>query len=81
MDKYTEELIFMALIDLKDWLEHGSKGKSSPSVYFWNDKIPYNITITKKDIISDLFVACLPHYSKKELQELCFNYALKYYLR
>lgn len=78
-DKISDEIIFLQLISLKDYLKFGINGKNGFSVYFWNDKLPNQYAIKKKDIVSQLFVDTLPLYNKTELMTLCKEYATKYY--
>jgi hypothetical protein len=80
-DKYNNEMIFLQLIKLTDFIANGAKGRNGQSVYFWNDKLPNQYAIKKKDIVSKLFVDTLPVYNKKELKEICLDYANKYYTK
>lgn len=80
-DKYNNEVIFLQLVNLRDFLNNGNKGRNGHSVYFWNDKLPNYYALKKKNIVSELFVDTLPLYNIKELKELCKTYADKYYSR
>ena len=80
-DKYTGTLQYMSLVSLSDWLVNGSKGQNKHSVYYWNDKLPNKDNLTKKDIISEMFVLSLPLYTKKQTKDICKDYATQYYKR
>lgn len=81
LDKYTGEMVFLALVSADTWVNHGSKGKNMKSVYFWNDKLPNNYCINSKQLKSNVFVNMLPSLTDKELKETCTDYATKYYAR
>lgn len=80
-DKIDNELLYLSYVSASNWLEYGRKGKNGNSVYWWNDKLPNKSNITKKDIINDVFVETLPYLSKKDIKDICKNYAEKYYKR
>lgn len=78
-DTHDNELLFLSYISLNDWLSHGKKGKNGSSVYWWNDKLPNKYSITKKEIISNLFVQTLPYLTKTEIRKICKEYSEKFY--
>lgn len=81
LDKYSGEIIFLSLISAHDFVHNGIKGKNGYSTYFWNDKLPNSYSINKKQLNSDVFIMSLPHYSKKQIKDICKTYATKYYER
>lgn len=81
LDKYSGEIIFLSLLSAHDFVHHGIKGKNGYSTYFWNDKLPNAYSINKKQLNSDVFIMSLPHYTKKQLKEICKTYATKFHKR
>lgn len=81
LDKYSGEIIFLSVISAHDFMHHGIKGKNGYSTYFWNDKLPNAYSINKKQLVSDVFIMSLPHYSRKQIKEICKTYATKYHAR
>lgn len=79
LDKYTGDIIFLSLVNLKDWIDNGNKGRNGFSVYFWNDKLPNQYSISQKQLNSDIFVQTLPFYNDKQLKDLCLDYATKHH--
>jgi hypothetical protein len=79
LDKFTGELIFLSLVNLKDWIDNGYKGRNGFSVYFWNDKLPNQYSITKNQLQSEIFVQSLEYYDDKEIKDICALYATKHH--
>lgn len=75
-NKFTGDIIFMALVRVEDWIDNGNKGKYNvKSVYFWNDKLPNSWSMKLKDLKSDMFVKTLPYMNIKQLKSYCKTYA------
>lgn len=81
LDKYSGEIIFLSLISARNFIDNGMKGKNGYSTYFWNDKLPNKYSINKKELVSDVFIMSLPHYTKKQLKEICKTYATKFHAK
>lgn len=81
LDKETTDLTFLAAIELNDWINEGNKGKNGHSVYFWNDRLPNQWCLTKKELEAEWFVKKLPGLSKKQIMQLCTEYATTYYTK
>ena len=80
VDKHTNDVDFLAyMINLKDFIANGFKGKSGHSVYYVKDNLPKNLNITLKYLKSEIFIKTLPIYSNKELKDICSEFALKFY--
>lgn len=72
----------MQLVTLNDWLEYGAKSKfNSFSVYFFNDKLPNQYAISKGAVKSEIFVSNLSLLKKKDIKDICTEYALNYHKR
>lgn len=80
-DKHTNELIFITLVSLKDFISGGEKGQNGHSVYFRNDKLPNKYAMTKKQLAGEVFVATLPVLTNKELKTICTEYAVSFHKR
>jgi hypothetical protein len=80
-DKWTNDVQFLSLVNLTDWINNGMKGKNGYSVYFWNDKLPNKWSLDKKQLSGEVFVATLPKLSNKELKNICTEYATAYHKR
>jgi len=78
-DEYTGDVIFLALVNLSDWINNGFKGKNGHSVYFWNEKLPNPWSINLKQLQSEVFVLTLPTLSNKELKTLCLDHATAFH--
>jgi len=76
-DKHTNDVQFLTVVRLKDWLANGSKGKNGFSVYYWNDKLPNHDALTKRDIKSDILVRTLPSMTEIQIKKLCSTWAEK----
>lgn len=81
LDEYSGEVIFLALVNLSDWLNNGFKGKNGHSVYFWNDKLPNSWSITNKKLKSEVFILTLPKLSNNEIKALCLEYATTFHAK
>lgn len=79
LDNVDNELLYLSYVSASNWLQYGNKGRNGNSVYWWNDKLPNKSNITKKQIISDVFVETLPYLTKTEIKNICKEYATKYY--
>jgi hypothetical protein len=78
-DKFTNDVIFLSLVNLTDFMNNGMKGKNGFSVYFWNDKLPNRWSLDKKQLSGEVFVATLPKLSNKELKNICAEYATDFH--
>lgn len=75
MNKNTNDIDFMTVVNVSDWIANGSKGSNGKSVYYWNDKLPNTDALTKGDIKSEIFVKMLPNWTNKKLMDICSEYA------
>lgn len=69
------DVYFTSIFNLTDFLKYGNKGKNGNSVYFWNELLPNNNSLNKKDIERDFFIKMLPYMSNVQLKEYCENKA------
>lgn len=74
-DMNTKDVIFLSLVNLKDWMNYGHKGKNGYSVYFWREKLPNHHSITLKQLKGEILVSKLPSMSDKAIKSLCIDYA------
>lgn len=80
-DKWTGAVLYMSLVSLTDWLNHGTKGKNGYSVYFWNNDLPNKYNISMKKLSSEVFVLTLLTLTDKQIKEVCSKYALEHYTK
>ncbi len=76
-DEINGETTFLTVLRVKDWIEHGHRGKNAKSVYFWNEKLPNTHGLLMSHLRGELFVKLLPQYTNKQLMEICTSYANK----
>lgn len=79
LDEDVQDIQFLSLVNLKDWINDGMKGKNANSVYYWIDKLPNKNSISKKQLKSHVFVKLLSSYTSKELKTLCIEYATAFH--
>lgn len=79
LDEEVGEVIFLQLVNLSDWFEHGTKGKNGRSIYYWVNQLPNKEAITMKSLKSNVFVKLLDTYSNRELKALCLEYATNFH--
>ncbi len=75
LNKTNNDVDFMTVVNVSDWISNGLKGSNGKSVYYWNEQLPNGDGLTKGDIKSEIFVKMLPNWSNKKLMEICTDYA------
>lgn len=80
-DKWTDDVIFLTLVSLSDWMKGGEKGQSGHSVFFRKNKLPNKYNISKNQLAGEVFVATLTVLTNKELKNVCTEYALEFHSR
>lgn len=80
-DEVSKDIAFLAMISAHDFVHNGTRGRNGHSTYFWNKDLPNKYSKNKKQLVSDVFVMCLPHYSKKEIKDICQKYAEEFHKR